>query len=318
MTIPFDPPVSPVTSKHDVRVVDTYSTDDIIKLYRQQERVDVSAYFAGVETLYLLECGSTGYRFYYPFETAGGEEFYRDLERKVEDRGLEYDRDWDEDHRYGFDQIGENDKVLEIGCNSGKFLKRVLEKTKDVLGLDFNPSALAKAAERGVNAIDQSIESHAEDHTDAYDVICAFQVLEHLNQPGKVMASVKKALRPGGKLVISVPNNEPYFQRFNKYEVMNMPPHHAALWNLASLRGLADHFGMDIVDHQYYGTRGILPDAYLRSKLMMDVRTLPTSHTGVDKVKMLIAAPLTLVLSTFDYIFRGIKNHANISVVFQK
>jgi SAM-dependent methyltransferase len=280
MKTPFDLPVSPVTGDDNVRVVDTYSTKDIISLYRQQEKVDVSRYFAGVETLYLLECGATLYRFYFPFETAGGEEFYRELERKVEDRGLEYDRDWDEDHRYGFDQISENDSVLEIGCNSGKFLKRVMNKTNKVLGLDFNPSAIANAAARGVNAVDQSIEEHADSHPETYDVVCAFQVLEHLNRPGQVMASVKKALRPGGKLVVSVPNNEPYFQRFNKYEVMNMPPHHVGLWNLASLKRFAEHFGMTVIDHYHYGTRGILPDAYLRSKLMMDVRTLPTGHTS--------------------------------------
>jgi len=265
-----------------------------------------------------LECGDTGYRFYYPFTTAGGAEFYQELELAVAKRGGEYYRDWDEDHQFGFNQIRPGENVLEIGSNTGNFLKRVAEITDNVTGLDFNPSAIEKAAAKGIAVLNESIELHADRHKGEYDVVCAFQVFEHLSQIGPMLTAILKALKRGGKVVLSVPNNEPFFQRFSKYEPLNMPPHHAGLWNLAAFERLAEHFDMILAEHQYYGTRGLLPDVYLRSKLIADVRSLPMRHSVVDKIKMLALAPITLPLSSFDFLIRGIRNHAYISVIFHK
>ncbi|MBK8465493.1 MAG: class I SAM-dependent methyltransferase [Chloracidobacterium sp.] len=311
-------PPNPITGKNNVRIVDTYAVEDIIRLYREQENVDVEHYFGYGDTLYLLECPDIGYRFYYPFETAGGAEFYQDLDRVARERGLEYGRSVGEDHEIALKHISPHDSVLEVGCNIGMFLELVAETTKDVVGLDFNPEAIEKAKLRGVTALSESIENHAAHHVCSYDVVCAFQVFEHLAQIGSMLTAMLSALRPGGKLIMSVPNNEPFFQRFSKYDPLNMPPHHAGLWNLAAFDRLANEFGMTLADHEYYGTRGILPDAYLRSKLMADVRSLPVRHSISDKIKMLAFAPIALSLSSFDFLFRGVRNHANLLVVFKK
>ena len=313
-----DLPPSPVTGKKNVRLVDTYAASDIIRLYREQENIDVARYFEHGETVYLLECPDIGYRFYYPFETAGGAEFYQDLDRAAEERGLGYDREVGEDHEFALKQIGTDDNVLEVGCNTGMFLERVSKITKNTVGLDFNPAAVAKAASKGVTALNESLESHVDSHAGEYDVVCAFQVFEHLAQIGPMLNAMLRALKRGGKIILSVPNNEPFFQRFNKYDTLNMPPHHAGLWNLAAFERLAEHFDMSVVGHEYYGTRGLLPDVYLRSKLLADVRSLPTRHTVSDKIKMLAASPIALSLSSFDFVVKGIRNHANLSVVFQK
>jgi 2-polyprenyl-3-methyl-5-hydroxy-6-metoxy-1,4-benzoquinol methylase len=311
-------PPNPVTGKHNVQIVDTYDVQDIIRLYRQQENVNVERYFGHGDTVYLVECPEIGYRFYYPFETAGGAEFYQDLDRAAQERGLEYGRDLSEDHEFALSQIAPGDNVLEIGCNTGMFLERVSKITKNVVGLDFNPLAVEKARSKGVTALNESIEEYAERHTDGYDVVCAFQVFEHLANVKPMLTAFLKVLKPGGKIILSVPNNEPFFQRFSKYDPLNMPPHHAGLWNLAAFEKLAEHFDMILAEHQYYGTRGLLPDAYLRSKLIADVRSLPKRHSVFDKIKMLALAPITLSLSSFDYLIRGVRNHAYLSVIFQK
>ena len=311
-------PANPITGKNNVRIVDTYSVEDIIKLYREQENVDVERYFGPDRTVYLLECPDIGYRFYFPFETAGGAEFYQDLDRAARERGLGYDREVGEDHGFALTEIRPGDNVLEIGCNTGMFLERVSEMTKKVVGLDFNPYAVEKAASKGVTALNESIEEHADHHVGEYDVVCAFQVFEHLARIGPMLTAMLKALKPGGKIILSVPNNEPFFQRFSKYDPLNMPPHHAGLWNLAAFKRLADEFGITLARHQYYGTRGLLPDTYLRSKLMADVRSLPVRHSISDKIKMLAVAPIALSLSSFDFVVKGVRNHANLSVVFQK
>ena len=311
-------PPNPVTGKHNVRVVDTFDVPDIIRLYREQESVNVEQYFGHGGTVFLLECPETGYRFYYPFETAGGAEFYQDLDRAHEERGHRYGRELGDDHNFALKHINVGENVLEIGCNTGLFLQRVAQVTDNLVGLDFNPKAVAEARSKGVTVVNESVEEHAERHAGEYDVVCAFQVFEHLANIKPMLTAFLKVSKPNGKIILSVPNNEPFFQRFSKYDPLNMPPHHAGLWNLAAFEKLAGPFDINLLAHQYYGTRGLLPDAYLRAKLMADVRSLPTSHSISDKMKMLAAAMVALPLSSFDFLFRGVRNSAYLSVVFQK
>lgn len=311
-------PESPVTGSNNVGKVEVYDVTDIVRLYREQEKIDVEQYFRGLDTIELFECRDTGYRFYHPFDVAGDEHFYQLLHKEAEQRGIGYDRDWDEDHKFGFRQIGPGQKVLEIGCNTGKFLNRLTSVAGKAVGLEFNSLARQAAQAKGLNVLGESIEAHASENKAAYDVVCSFQVFEHITKIGSVFEAVRRVLKPGGKLVISVPNNEPFFQRFNKYEVMNMPPHHVGLWNLAALERTAKYFDYELADLDYFGTRGAVVDAYLRAKLLADVRSLPINHSVLDKLKMLAVAPLTLSLSFFDRFIRGERNRAYINALLIK
>ncbi|MCU0240065.1 MAG: hypothetical protein MUC29_11540, partial [Pyrinomonadaceae bacterium] len=107
-------PQSPVTGKSKTKLVGQILSSDIVSLYKLQENTDVQKYFPD-DFVYILECEETGYRFYYPFELAGDAEFYQNL------RNSEYDRDEAEDHKFAYQHINQNDKLLEIGCGTGKF-----------------------------------------------------------------------------------------------------------------------------------------------------------------------------------------------------
>jgi 2-polyprenyl-3-methyl-5-hydroxy-6-metoxy-1,4-benzoquinol methylase len=307
---------SPLTGG-DVRLVDNFDVSDIVRLYKQQENLDVSPFFSYGEKVDLFECNDTGYRFYYPFDIAGDEKFYQDLQKANALKGLEYDRDWADDHKFAFTEIADNAKVLEIGCNTGKFLKRLLPKTKKLTGLDFNDVAIFAANAKGLNVINESAEIHAEKHTEEYDVVCAFQVLEHITSAGSLLEAATKLLRKDGKLILSVPNNDPFFQRFNRYEVLNLPPHHVGLWNLKAFRNLENYFDLKLVNHHFSGFSPMIVDAYLRAKMMAGVKTLPHRHSIKEKIKIYANAPLAVVKSAFDYAQKR-RSYVHLTVVFTK
>ena len=306
-----DLPKSPITGINNVAIVETFSSADIIKLYRQQEEMNVEKYFENYEEIYILECERTGYRFYYPFELIGDASFYENL------RNSEYDRDEADDHKFAYEQIDKDAKLLEIGCGTGKFLENIANITKNVSGLELNPMIARSASEKGFDVKNQMIEEHAEEYPNSYDVICAFQVLEHIAQVKSFLDAALKLLKRNGKLIFSVPNNEPFFQRFSKYEVLNLPPHHMGLWGLKAFQNLSKVFDMSLEKHAFTAQSGFKADAYLRAKLMADVKSLPRKHSTTEKIKILAVSPFAVTKSALDQI-KGKKNNAHISVVFVK
>lgn len=309
-------PKSPVTGSNNTAIVETFSSEEIIELYRKQEDMNVAKYFNDV-IFYILECKDTGYRFYYPFSMVADKDFYENFHIQSNEKSDGYDREWADDHKFAAEQIEKDKKLLEIGCGSGKFLSRISDITENVTGLELNPLVANSAREKGFNVRTELIEKHSENNASVYDVVCAFQVLEHIPEIKSFIDNILKSLKSGGKLILSVPNNEPYFQRFSRYEVLNLPPHHMGLWNLKVFKNLENFYEMKLINHKYTAKSNLLIDAYVRSRLMAKVKSLPRQHSLLDKTKMFCILPIALAKSSLDYSFGNI-NFGHISVVFQK
>jgi SAM-dependent methyltransferase len=95
-----------------------------------------------------------------------------------------------------------NPRVLDAGC--GYTLPTELPPHARLVGLDISPEALAKH-ERLDEAIVGDIETYPVPD-DEFDVILCWTVLEHLEHPRSAFENLARAVKPGGLLVIGVPN----------------------------------------------------------------------------------------------------------------
>ena len=135
----------------------------------------------------------------------------------------------------------QNGSLLEYGCGRGNFLEQVSPYFSRALGVDFNEQALAECREKGLDV--SSPDPSALDET--YDVIVSFQVLEHLPNPGEVVADLAGRLGPGGCLVVAVPNEDgPLGEIENNF--LNLPPHHFTRWTQRTMRYLAKMNGLEL------------------------------------------------------------------------
>ena len=230
--------LSPVTGKSEAVLVEKIDSEKIISLYRKDFNTDVSRYFEGLQSIEILECPDTGYRFFAPFSTAGDSLFYEDIQMGYGN----YYRDWKWENQYAVKLLSRSMKVLDVGCGKGAFLAKIKNKVASCIGLEFNDLAIQQARKIGLDVRKEMIETHAAANMEAYDAICMFQVLEHISEVKKFLDATLLALKPGGILIIGVPNSDPWLLKQDKFHTLNLPPHHSGLWNKDVFEKIEQYF----------------------------------------------------------------------------
>ena len=136
-------------------------------------------------------------------------------------------------------------RVLEVGCGPGRFLDRLRARypMAQAVGLELNSRAVAEGRARGHDVRLASLGAVAASEPGAYDVLFAFQVLEHLPEPGQFLREAAASLSAGGWLIVAVPNAHGFTgQAVNDFG--NLPPHHLSRWHTAVFERVAPAHGL--------------------------------------------------------------------------
>ena len=232
-------PCCPLHAARAVDVVEAVRARDIIAAYRRRFGVDVRPLFTGIDAVTLYRCVECGLGFWRP-PVAGDAAFYAQLSR----------HDWyylrgKGEHAVAAGYIKERDAVLEVGCGDGLFATMLTDSAR-YAGLEFNPDALASARAKRLDVSDRPVERYVRSRPGIFDVVCAFQVLEHVPEPVPFVTACLEGLRPGGLLILAVPNTESYVGAETD-NILNMPPHHITWWSEDAFRFLADRLGTEVV-----------------------------------------------------------------------
>lgn len=106
-------------------------------------------------------------------------------------------------------RVGANADVLELGCATGNVSRLLADAGNRVVGVEMDAPAAARAAdahERTVVA-DLNVPGWSQSLAGSqFDFVIAGDVLEHLVDPDAVLQEARGLLRPGGRLIASIPN----------------------------------------------------------------------------------------------------------------
>ncbi len=101
---------------------------------------------------------------------------------------------------------GDGRRLLDVGCARGHLSIALKRQGWNVTGIEYDSQDAQVAQDAGIAMIVGTAESALCNMTETFDVIVFADVLEHFVKPLEVLTLAKNRLKPGGRIVISIPN----------------------------------------------------------------------------------------------------------------
>ena len=192
--------------------------------------------------------------------------------------------DWNDAKIAFFSKLVADKNVLDIGVvqhetekvtNSTWLHRALAAKAANIIGLDIDPDGVQYLNDQGYQVVQADAQDFQLDRE--FDVVVAGDLIEHLDNPGGFLESVKKHLGTQGRFAISTPN--PFWWKTYLHVLMrgNSCPHpeHTCWFCEQTLTQLLQRHGYS-VERIEYGTVYILTTFYQRlTKLINTIVPLP-------------------------------------------
>jgi 2-polyprenyl-3-methyl-5-hydroxy-6-metoxy-1,4-benzoquinol methylase len=150
-------------------------------------------------------------------------------------------------------------RVLDIGCSGGLLAEHIRSAGHKVTGIDFIevPGVRSRTDEFYLADLQQGIPAEV---GDGYDVVIAGDVIEHVARPDLALREMRRVLRPGGQILLSVPNFGHWYPRsrvtlglfgYDRRGILDNT--HLRFFTRVTLRRLVRSCGLDILDERATG-----------------------------------------------------------------
>lgn len=145
--------------------------------------------------------------------------------------------------------------VLEIGCGSGATLERLNGMGHRCVGVEPDPAAMAETQRRNVEVYPGIAEDLPKEiSTRKFDAVTMLHVLEHCLDPELAVRNAYDLLKPGGSLIIEVPNNNCKGRTFfGKSWLWLDIPRHLNFFTSTSLSAVFEQAGLTDIKVEYRG-----------------------------------------------------------------
>ena len=234
----------------------------------------------------LVRCGSCGFLF---APVRSPEELHALYTRDYFDAypgGVAYDADEAQRRHEAAVRLGwlrrhaQRGRLLEIGSASGWFLTQARDAGFSVEGIEPAADVAREAAQRWDVPVQAATAEHAELPHGELDVVVAWHALEHIAEPAGVLERLREALRPGGLLLIEVPNVESAASRAQGRDWFHLDlAHHVGHYAPATLTELLRRTGYQPLQVDTFPTAGYLrPDQARRPRALAWQLKLAIEH----------------------------------------
>lgn len=248
---PKEPPLSPLTGK-PAEIAEVHSGPQFIRLWKKAYGIDTAPYFKDGQ-FYSCRCPDSQLIFFSPSSLVGEPTLYQEL---YSHDSISYSTEIKWEYTRALSILAsqpDGSTLLEIGCGAGCFLEMAQGKQLKCTGLDWNPDAAERLKSKGIEFHLSGFPADALLGDRTFEAIVAFQVLEHVVDPLLFLEACVRHLKPGGTLILAVPDGHGPCGRIPiEHNLLDGPPHHMSRWNAAAFQYLCQIFPLKLcqLDHE--------------------------------------------------------------------
>jgi 2-polyprenyl-3-methyl-5-hydroxy-6-metoxy-1,4-benzoquinol methylase len=206
----------------------------------------------GKNTCEVVQCDNCEFCYSNPY-VAGDEKFY----------SLAYDSygypKWKWEFQVTYDVLNKRTfssdvQLLEIGAGDGAFVKRVAESIsskENIFCTEFSEYGRHHIEKFGIRCLSEDVRNLSNIELEGkLDVVCMFQVLEHMDRLNVLFQKLNWMMKKGGSLFIAVPNQSRI--EFNEINgaLLDMPPNHIGRWNKKCFEEIAKRNGFQVEEYK--------------------------------------------------------------------
>lgn len=180
------------------------------------------------------------------------------------------------------DSISKDAAVLELGASAGQFLSHINAARRCAIEPDIGYCEFMRSL--GLDA-DNRLLPESRFAQDKFDVVCAFQVMEHTNDPVKFLSEIRAVLKPGGVAFIEVPNlHDPLLSVWDveEYRPFYYHAQHRFYFSEKSLRKTAELSGMAVEQVRFTQDYNLLNHLHW----IMNHAPQPTCEIGLSEISL--------------------------------
>lgn len=150
-------------------------------------------------------------------------------------------------------------KVLDVGCAYGYFLKKIAPYFSEVYGIDISSYAIEKAQQQVPSSKLQQLDIDSDNLSypdNFFDIITAFDVLEHTTSVKDSLARISAKLKPNGFMIITVPITDSWLGKI--FRLVDRDKSHISIPTEDQLTSIVSDLGLRIVEKKYFAPVYIL------------------------------------------------------------
>jgi SAM-dependent methyltransferase len=161
-------------------------------------------------------------------------------------------------------------RVLEVGCGTGHVLRAIAEARPELVltGSEVSAECVKLAARAVPTATMVQADTRDLSYDREFDVVGAFDVLEHIRDDAGALAAMVRAVRPGGGIVLTVPQHMWLWSPLDDYSG------HQRRYTRQGLVGLTRHAGLEVLRATSFVTL-LLPGMLLSRVMQRRVAVTP-------------------------------------------
>ncbi len=181
-------------------------------------------------------------------------------------------------------------RLLDLGCAAGVFMLGMEQNGWETVGIELSEDVARLARTRhGLNVLPGTLEEAAFGDA-SFDAVTLWDVLEHLHDPSATLREIYRVLKPGGLLLIRVPNLASWDARiFGEQWAGLDAPRHLYVFTPATLRQMLGQADFRVIDEST--NIGSYPTFALSVRFRMTAEGRPAAEQA--RITRLLYNPVT-------------------------